>query len=436
MKNSLMKNNLLLSSILILSACDNNSDKPIINPSPPPPMEQKKEAINIQSENSISIDQLEKMVKNNNFEKQKIEDKDSEVKQNFLVTNDPVLTLNQLRNTLGIQTLTNNQQLNTASEYHAKYMIETNNIAHEESNTSNYFFGITPMDRVQKTNYNMGKSFVAGEVLTFTQGNIDEGLDKLIRAIYHRFILLDPVYSEVGIATEKKSENSVLEMVLASKGDTYKFAPVKIAIYPYSQQADVPYVFNANEEIPNPMPSGYDRVGFPVSIQATSGYKLNTQIFELYEKSTNQKVDTKLLTTDTDSHVSASQAAIIPWKILKSGTIYTVKYKGDLQGQALNYQWDFTTGSQAGINVQINGEAFKPGMFVNIKYTAPDSSKVNTSTSITSTDKNLLQIESETWGNLTYKILPGCLAIEGCNVIMNFKNEDGLTKIVSFKIYP
>lgn len=434
MKNSLVKKNVLLFVIIILSACDNNSNKTVISPSKQAQVEERKEEVSVNPEKSISIDQLEKMVKNSNFKN--IEDKKNEVKQNFLISSDPVSTLNQLRNTLGIQILINNQQLNMASEYHAKYMIETNDIAHEESTTSSYFFGITPMDRVQKVNYNQGQSFVAGEVLTFTQGNVDEGLDKLIRAIYHRFILLDPIYSEVGISILKKSGNSVLEMVLASKGNIYKSTPVKIAIYPYSQQSNVPYVFNANEEIPNPMPSGYDRVGFPVSIQATSGYKLNTQMFELYEKSTNEKIDAKLLTSDTDSHVSSSQAAIIPWKILKPGTIYTVKYKGILQGESLNYQWDFTTSNPAGINVQVNGEIFKPGMLVNIKYTAPDSSKVNTSTSITSTNKNLLQTENETWGNLTYKALPGCLAIEGCTVTMNFKNEEGLTKIVSFKIYP
>lgn len=439
MKNNKWKLSLFLCALFFLSACDNVKEE-----KSEPQVQQKKDTKEMitkqnpdkkNSEKTISINDLNNMANNKNFSNvNDTSNQSDERTQNFLVSDNPIYTLNQLRSTLGIQNLYENQNLNNASYYHAKYMLETNNIAHEESPDSAFFYGVTPLDRVQKSGYNQGQTFATGEVLTFTQGDINEGLDKLIRAIYHRFILLDPVYSEVGLSKMTVNGDSVLEMLLAAKGTVYKSAPIKIAIYPYSQQKNVPYVFYASEEVPNPMPNGYDRVGFPVSIQTTSGYKLTTNNFELFEKNTNVKVESKFLSSSTDNHITDSQAALIPWQPLKSNTTYLVKYSGILQNQSLNYQWEFTTTQVSNIKIEINGNEFKPGSIINIKYSAPESSKINSSTSITSTNQSLLKLEKESWGNLTYEVLPGCLSSDGCIATMDFKNEDGLSQKVTFKI--
>ena len=434
---------------LFLWGCDQKEEAPVVQQKPIQIPEQPKTNISPNNanknndNNTVSLDSLkngnvklssiDKLSGNNSLETAKSNNQNQQ--QNFLITNDPIGMLNSIRSKMGIPTLNRNTDLDTAARFHAQYILANNEVSHDEDPNKPYFFAKTPLERVQKTNYHNGQAFTTGEVLSYTEGDPNESFDKLMRAIYHRFVMLDPIYNEVGLSQIKNQNISVLEMSLASRGSSFKNALLKVSIYPLDGQTGIPYVFYTNEEIPNPMP-GYERVGFPISIQTTSGYPLETRYFGVMEKNTNSPVPGKYLKYGEDQHVSDSQLAFIPYEPLKPNTMYKVKYGGSSKGIPLNYEWNFTTAAIPNMNVSVNQQVFKPGMTVQINYTAQESKQVKSSTTISGTEKNLLQLEKEQWGNITYKVLEGCLDPQGCKATITFKNEDNEKKSVEFIIMP
>lgn len=449
-KKNQIKKSIIILSTLILASCDQTPppqpvvQQPIVIPPQPATNIETTNQTNVrQIGNTISLDSLANSnssgggitkLLNSNSNSVKAQNMISQPER-FLITNDPVGTLNAIRSKMGIPLLQRNSALDTAARYHAQYILLNNDVSHDENPGRPYFYAKTPLERVQKTNYNEGQTFTTGEVLSYTEGNPNESFDKLMRAIYHRFVMLDPVYTEVGMSQMQQNKASVLEMALASRGETYKKAPLKVSIYPLDKQTGIPYVFYTNEEVPNPMP-GYERVGFPISIQTTAGYPLETKTFVLIEKNTGSEVAGKYLIYGQDEHVLNSQLALVPFNPLKPGTTYVVTYVGYTKGVALNYKWEFTTADVPKMMATVNQQYFKPGEEVIVSYSAQESKKVKSSTTISGTDTNLLQMEKEDWGRITYKALNGCLDPNGCNATITFKNEDGQQQAVSFMIMP
>lgn len=438
------KKAILILSLITLFGCDQNK-VPDIQPQEPSPIEKKSESPVKDNTNggnkTLSLADLQKMnagvssIPSANSNSNIIQE-NKNISQNVVVLsdNDPLNSVNMLRNKVRIGLLSLNSSLNYAAEKHALYVLKNKIASHDEDSTRPYFFGKTPSERVNKSNYSNGVGFTVGEVLTLSDGDSNDSLDKLVRAIYHRLVLLDPIFNEVGISKKSENGSHVFEMVLGARSNNFlSTAPRYIVAYPYNQQQEVPYLFFSNEEIPNPVPEK-ETVGFPISMQVTSGYTLKTISFNLRDNNGNI-ISGKELTPENDRHLESSQYAFIPWEPLKPNTLYKASYQGIINNiQKVDYTWTFTTKPQPEMKAFANKNILNVGDKLSITYSTAESKKVTTNMIINGSNEKILKLTKEEWGILEYEVLPGCLDRKGCAVELKFTNESGLEKSLKFMI--
>jgi len=106
--------------------------------------------------------------------------------------------LNSIRKSLGLSELSRNELLADAAKEHSLYMAQNNEVGHGENPKGRGFFGGTPDKRMEKAGYKNAALGEAIAVVPFDRSRfITEGL---IDAPYHRLTLLDPRFTDVGIA--------------------------------------------------------------------------------------------------------------------------------------------------------------------------------------------------------------------------------------------
>ena len=290
--------------------------------------------------------------------------------------------LNFLRNKAGLWGLTNNNFLNKSAFNHSKYLVINNLYGHDENECYSGFTGITPTDRGEYVGYN---GFVM-ENISYGERNVQESIDKLFSAIYHRFGFLGFTIDEIGMSA-CFSENFSNERVFVynmgnslirqacenapydlSEGSYYtnicidknikipyslynnaynsllERAP-KYVIWPYRSSYNIPPVFY--EETPDPLPD-CSVTGYPVSIQFNEN-KVDKRTFQfldfkLYD-SENNVVNSRLLDSlkDPNHYFTEYEFALMPLERLNWGEEYTVivKYKENNISKII--KWNFIT---------------------------------------------------------------------------------------------
>ena len=107
--------------------------------------------------------------------------------------------INYRRGQAGVPTVTQNGQLDTAAQGHSDWQRRNNKVSHEQTAGTTGFTGITVRDRLTAAGYTFSGSFAYGEVIAATTNrNGGEMVDELITAIFHRFVIFEPVFKEVG----------------------------------------------------------------------------------------------------------------------------------------------------------------------------------------------------------------------------------------------
>ena len=285
--------------------------------------------------------------------------------------------LNSLREKVGLVPFKLNSYLSKAAYNHALYMAVNRIVGHYESEGYSGFTGVTPSDRVVYAGY---PSRYVGENLSYGQENIYESIDGLFSAIYHRLGFLDFNYDEVGIGiyenfyvydmgNSKLSEYcenpeeevygqyyydicadesakvppAILDMVLELQPDYVLWPPVK--------DNSVPPAFF--EESPDPLPD-YSVSGYPVSISFNPlRYRDSTielKSFQIYEDTGDGEIpveNTRLLDKDSDPNgkIDRFQFALFPLERLRWNTDYIVSADFVIDGNEVNFVWEFKTKS-------------------------------------------------------------------------------------------
>ena len=279
--------------------------------------------------------------------------------------------LNKIRQNLGMVPLKENVILDNAAHNHSVYLNANGNQYGHFQIGGKYFTGKTPTDRALYVGYN--SRFVIENFAYGDYKNINQSIDMLFSAIYHRFGFLNFYIDEVGIANIGKyyvfeMGNSNLNKIcnqyfsniigqyyygvckdynlkipaktyLNAKNNVAKQNP-KIVIFPTSDIKVEP-VFYAEE--PNPIP--YKISGYPVSIQFNPYYIKNVKLlrFEIYHN--GNKLNTLLLTKNNDKNhkLTANQFALFPIKRLKWDSKYNVVCEYKIDNQIYTKKWDFYT---------------------------------------------------------------------------------------------
>ena len=262
---------------------------------------------------------------------------------------DGVAWFNYRRQQAGIRTLIRAPMADTAAQLHSEYQKTHNVITHEQTSGTAGFTGVTVGDRLAAAGYQFRSAYAYGEVLSSTSDTSGiNAAEDLIAAIYHRFVIFDPVFLQVGAgaATVRNGSTYFTTNFVADRLDAGLGAGRFIA-YPFSGQQRVPRNFFSDHEMPDPVPSR-NEVGYPVSVHADITSTLGVQSFTIRPRG-GSPLQVQLLqnlataSAPADPLTPPSAAAIIPLGVLSAGTIYDVQFSGRVDGVPVSREWSFTT---------------------------------------------------------------------------------------------
>jgi len=289
-----------------------------------------------------------------------------------------LIYLNKLRTGAGETLLVENVILNTSALNHSNYLVTNNISGHYETAGKTGFTGVQPWERSAYAGY---LSSISENVST-GQTSIEESIDGLYSAIYHRFGFQAFDIDEIGIGvnfsgtgaytynmgnkklndacggtsfsgsgryytgvcsdtTFKLEESVYLNVQNANKASN----PSKV-LWPYANQINVSPVFF--EESPDPLPD-YSVSGYPISLKFNDYFNKTVSLtsFQLFDSAKNEIANTRLLKKDNDpnSKMTTHEFALFPLTRLDWNSKYTAKAVYSVDGVTEISEWSFTTKS-------------------------------------------------------------------------------------------
>ncbi len=243
-------------------------------------------------------------------------------------------TLNRVnyhRSLANLPLVTLSEKLSEVAQAHANYLDINNEVGHSETEGKPGFVGQWPKDRATALGYDWA---AIGEVISFGLGP-EQGVDSLIMAIYHRFILLSPSYTEAGVGDSDHPTYGKVQVINLGRPKGSSAPKGIIAVYPAENQEEVPTSFDSDTEYPDPAPD-LKIVGYPVSIHFSDEYQVVVSKFEL--KKENQGLETIFISQSNNKAFS-----IVPKSKLEPNNTYECYFEGTLNGQPYNKTWFFKT---------------------------------------------------------------------------------------------
>jgi len=243
----------------------------------------------------------------------------------------------------GLSVLARNSLLDTAAQGHSNYQQQNNTITHEQTVGKPGYTGATLAQRLASAGYRLAGQYVSGEVISAAgQASGFYHAEELIGAVYHRFVIFEPVFREMGTGAATSASYTYFTADFAASGG---YGPGvgrgNVAVYPAVNQTMVPVNFFSDSEAPDPVPDR-NEVGYPISVQSNVGANVVVNSFTVHQRG-GADLPTRLLTSAVDSHTPTSAAAIIPLAVLKSNTVHDVSFSGTVDGVAVSRNWSFTT---------------------------------------------------------------------------------------------
>ena len=252
---------------------------------------------------------------------------------------------NYRRTQIGIATLAQNTIVDRAAQNHSDYQRLNDTITHDETPGLAGFTGADVQARLKAAGFPPSSgSFAYGEVISASTSNSGFYMaEELITAIYHRFVVFEPVFKEIGTGsgTTSRSYTYYTADFVANNGFGPGIGRGKLVNWPYSGQTGVAPNFFSDQESPDPIPNA-NEVGYPVSVHGDITAVLTIQSFTIQQRG-GAVLPVKLLQHAGDEHTPASAAAIVPLSPLKSGTTYDVSFVGTADNIGVSKTWSFTT---------------------------------------------------------------------------------------------
>lgn len=274
------------------------------------------------------------------------------------------------RTQAGLSAVTANSIIDRAAQGHSDYQTSWG-ISHYQTEGNAGFTGVCLYDnvhdplcepakvsRLEAANFQFTRgSYAFGEVISAMSdpsgANAAEGL---IGAIYHRFVILEPMFRQAGVGKAIDGRGVTyfttnfvtdgLDIACAERG--------RVVTYPFANQQRVPRNFMSDSEIPDPVPDR-NEVGYPVSVHADIIARLSVQSFTVQSRG-GAPLDVRPLTSTADPlHTPSTAAAVVPLAALAPNTTYDAQFIGTVEYNAtatcpalavpVNRSWSFTTRS-------------------------------------------------------------------------------------------
>ena len=262
------------------------------------------------------------------------------------IATDGLNWINYRRSQIGMPAMTHSGVIDIAAQGHSDYQRINNTVTHVQTAGKTGFTGEKLDDRLRAAGYTFGFPNAIGEVISATNnGSGFYMAEELITAIYHRFVIFEPVFQEIGTgaATTTAGYNYFTADFVTNGGYGNGIAAGTIVTWPVNGQTKVPANFFSDYEEPDPVPN-INEVGYPVSVHTNLDRTLTVQSFTMRAHGTSSDLETRLLALGKDSNTTTkSAAAIVPLAQLASATTYDVSFSGAIDGVPIGRTWSFTT---------------------------------------------------------------------------------------------
>lgn len=251
---------------------------------------------------------------------------------------------NYRRQQSGLAAVSRNAQVDGAAQAHSTYQKLNNTISHEEVAGNPGFTGLALQDRLSAAGYAFTTSrYAFGEVISATgdpSGFV--AAEDLVGAIYHRFVILEPVFAQAGAGTASVPDGyTYFTTDFVANGLGPGLGHGNFVVYPPANQTNVPANFFTDRETPDPVPA-QNEVGYPISVHADITATVVTQRFTVQPRG-GALLSVQTMTNAADPNTPRSAAAIIPLSVLSPKTTYDVHFAGTVDGVAASRDWSFAT---------------------------------------------------------------------------------------------
>jgi uncharacterized protein YkwD len=252
--------------------------------------------------------------------------------------------INYRRAQASVPAVAENPLIDAAAQAHSDWQRLNNTVAHDERAGTPGFTGVTMRERLAAVGYVFHGNFAYGEVIAATSNsNGFKMVDELITAIFHRFVIFEPIFKEVGTGAATSSGNYAYFTANFASNNGYGPGVSSIVTWPFAGQVGVTRNFFSDSEAPDPIPNA-NEVGYPISVHSNITSVLTVQTFTVRPRG-GAVLPVSLLSKATDARPETpnSAAAIIPLQPLAAATTYDVSFTGSLNGVAVSRDWSFTT---------------------------------------------------------------------------------------------
>ncbi|HEY1043414.1 MAG TPA: CAP domain-containing protein [Telluria sp.] len=252
--------------------------------------------------------------------------------------------INYRRSQAGLSVLTQNAIVDKTAQAHSDYQRLNDTITHTETPGKPGFTGEDLEDRLLAAGFAFVGDSAFGEVISATSSNSGFYMaEELITAIYHRFVIFEPRFEEIGSGSGTTGGGYTYFTANFTANNGYgPGLGTGVSTWPFSGQTGVAPNFLSDYESPDPVPN-VNEVGYPVSVQGDLDAVLTTTSFTIRERGAATNLAVRLLTNANDSNTPASAAAIVPLTKLKSNAVYEVSFSGTIRGTPVTRNWSFTT---------------------------------------------------------------------------------------------
>lgn len=253
--------------------------------------------------------------------------------------------INFRRTQIGIPPLMRNTSIDRAAQGHSDYLKSNNKVSHDQVSGAAGFTGAQLSDRLNAAGYVFAPTERAyGEVISATSNASGFYMaEELITAIYHRFVMFEPKFKEIGTGAAANASGYIYftSNFTANNGYGPGMGRGNIATWPGDGQTGVTPNFFSNFEEPDPV-DNLNEVGYPISVHADLDAALTVQSFTVRPRG-GAPLNVKLLKLGVDSHTPKSAAAIIPLTVLAARTVYDVNFTGTIDNVPITRNWSFTS---------------------------------------------------------------------------------------------
>lgn len=245
--------------------------------------------------------------------------------------------LNEVRARAGVPPVQLNAAITKAAIAHAEFYNANRSdlpglSAHSEISGRPGYTGKSAFERMMSAGWVSGYSgYSYGEVMHFGQPSSKSAIQGWLDTAYHRAIILDPVFTEIGIGLAQGT--AVLDT--GGPGMSQQIH-AGITVYPYDQQTNVPVGFYGGE-IPDPLSQfAVKHTGYIISANTDKNMTSHTALI----------TDEKGTEIPYYDEVKGNVLYLFPKPILQGNHRYTVSLKYQIEGSVdtLNKVWSFTTG--------------------------------------------------------------------------------------------